>query len=244
MKQIRKKKHPIFNGFKGFLKIFKKKPDMVYLGEKPKEPCIILSNHVGSSGPLTYELFADFQFRFWGTHEMNGDFKTLYKYLSKDFYHAKLHMPLWLSRIWCVIAAPVAHGFYKGLELISTYKDMRFWGTIKESVETLKSGKSLIVFPEDSTHGYYDSLTHFFNGFIILAEACLKKVADIPVFFAYYSKKLKTILFDKPVSCSELLNSAQSKNEIAENARIKINALGEKIKELKNKKTKKGPVIA
>ena len=229
MKQIRKKKHPIFNGFKAFLRLFKKKPKMVYLGKQPKEPCIILSNHVGSSGPITYELHADFQFRFWGTYEMNGDFKTLYKYLSKDFYHAKLHMPLWLSRIWCVIAAPVAHGFYKGLELISTYKDTRFWGTMKESLATLQDGKSLIIFPEDSTHGYYDNLQFFFSGFTLLAKACVQKDLDVPIYFAYYSKKHKTIMFDKPTTCSELLNSAPTKEEIAENTRVRINALGEEI---------------
>lgn len=244
MKQIRKKKHPIFNGFKGFLKIFKRKPKTLYLGEKPTEPCIVLSNHVGSSGPLTYELFADYQFRFWGTYEMNGDFKTLYKYLSKTFYHEKLHMPLWLARIWCVIAAPVAKGFYKGLELISTYTDMRFWGTLKESIETLQNGKSLIIFPEDSSIGYFDKMTHFFSGFIVLAKQALIKGLNLPIYITYFSKKHKTILYDKPILCSELLSTGETKEEIAERFLARSNYLGEQIgkmvkEEKKAKKEKK-----
>jgi 1-acyl-sn-glycerol-3-phosphate acyltransferase len=71
---------------RGLVKIFIRKPKMIYLGEKVEPQSVLLSNHVGSSGPLTLECyFKDQPFRFWGTYEMNGSLKEVYKYLSEIY---------------------------------------------------------------------------------------------------------------------------------------------------------------
>ena len=76
------KKHPLYDFFKKILRLFKKKPQIVYLGEEIKTSSIILSNHVGASGPLAWELYPIFSFRFWGTYEMNSGLKSVYIYLA------------------------------------------------------------------------------------------------------------------------------------------------------------------
>ena len=95
------------------MRVFKKKHQVIYLGDKVERSSIVLSNHVGASGPLSWELYPEFPFRFWGTFEMNSDFKTMYHYLSKIYFHQKKHWPLWISRIFCLIATPVMKGMYK-----------------------------------------------------------------------------------------------------------------------------------
>lgn len=229
----KRKKHPIFNGVKNFLRIFKRKPKFVYLGEKINEPSVILSNHVGSSGPLTWELYPEFPFRFWGTYEMNSSFPILYRYLSKDYFHRKMHWPLWLSRIFCVIAGPIVYCFYKGLELISTYPDVRLKKTINTSIDVFENGHNIIIFPEDSSSGYYDNLTKFFSGYLVLLERCYKKGMDLPVFIAYFSKKMKTVVIDKPIRYSELMNKYDglSEDEISTELLARSNQLGNEIRQ-------------
>lgn len=220
-KKLRGKGHKLFS----FLKLFVKKPKIVYLGEKIKSPSIILSNHAGTSAPLTLDLYLDVPFRFWGTYEMNGNFGSVYKYLSEIFYHQKKHWNLFLARLFCIIAAPVAMMFYRGLNLISTYKDHRFKKTIEESIKTLKDGNSVLIFPEDSSTGYHDNLTSFFGGFATLAKLCYKKGMDLPIYVSYYIKKSKTYVVDKPILFSELTKDGFNKEKIAKRLCDRTNEL-------------------
>jgi len=212
-KRIRRRGHGFF---KGFLKIFIRKPRYIYIGEKITTPSIILSNHVGKKAPLAYECYPPVPFRFWGTHEMNEGLGSVYKYLSEVFYHEKQHWNLFLARLFCIIAAPLTNMFYRGLNLISTYKDYRFKNTIQESVKTIQEGTSIIIFPEDSSEGYFDNLKAFWGGFVVLAHTCYKKGIDVPICVTYYRKKDKTVIVDKPMKFSELIKDGFDRNKIAE----------------------------
>ena len=225
----KKKKHPIFNRVKSILRIFKKEHKVIYLGNKVEESSIVLCNHVGASGPLSWELYPQFPFRFWGTFEMNSDFKTMYKYLSKIYFHQKKHWPLWLSRVFCVIATPVMKGMYKGLEVISTYSDMRLKTTISTSVEIIEEGHNIVIFPEDSSHGYFEKMTKFFPGFLLLAKTCYKKGIDIPIYVAYYNKGKKKIVIDEPIKYSELITKYEglSFEDISQKLLERCNYIGE-----------------
>ena len=229
--EAKTKKHPFYDKVKSVIRLFKKKHEVIYLGEKVEKSSLILSNHVGMSAPLSWELYPEFPFRFWGTYEMNGNLKTVYKYLSETYFHNKMHWPLFLSKLFCLIAAPVMKGFYKGLEVISTYTDLRLKQTINTSLEVLNKGHNIIVFPEDSSSGYFDKLTKFYSGFLFLAKTCYKKGHDVPIFVSYYSKKNKKAVIDKPIKYSELLDKYQglTHDEIALKLLDRCNELGEGI---------------
>jgi len=153
-------------------------------------------------------------FRFWGAHEMNDGLISLYKYQSKVYYHQKKHWNLAVARIACLLFAPITWVFYSGLNLISTYRDLRFKKTLDESVKTIKQGQSIVIFPEDSSEGYLDNLKSFFGGFIMLAKKLYKEGIDVPICACYFNKKKKVYIFDKPVKYSELLEKNLSRDEI------------------------------
>ncbi len=229
-KKQKSKRRWFLSIFKFVIRIFKRKPKFLYLGGEPVEQgSIILSNHVGTSGPLTLELYLDTPFRFWGTYEMNGNLRSVYKYLSFTFYHQKKHWKLFWARLFCIIAAPLTFLFYRGLNLISTYKDMRFRHTLRESLETLKKGHSLVIFPEDSSKGYFDTLTQYFEGFAVLGNLCLKKGLDPLVYNAYLKKKSKTYIFDKPIRFSELIKQYEDKQELSKYMCDRANELSKMI---------------
>lgn len=215
-----------FRGFKKFLRLFIKESKFVYLGDKIGDKGIILSNHVGTSAPLAFELYGPKNIRFWGAHEMNAGLIRLYKYQSKVFYHEKKHWNLFLARMFCLIAAPVANIFYKGLRLISIHKGSKLRTTLNESVDALENNQNIIIFPEDSTNGYLDELEGFHAGFTLLCNMCLKRGIDIPLYVAYYKKDIKTYVIDKPIMLSQLFQSNETKEEIASKLCARCNELG------------------
>lgn len=209
------------------LQIFKRKPKFIILGEELEDQAIYLCNHVGASGPLTLELYFPKLFRFWGTHEMNEGMKNRFKYLSTIYFHQKKHLPKFLAFFISIFATPVMTIFYKGIRLISTYTDARLVNTFKQSFEVLDQKQSIIIFPEDSSKGYYAHLTKYFAGFVKLAEKSYQRGQDLLIYNMYYQKKKNIIVVDQPIKYSEIKMWNLSKEEIAEKFRTRANELGE-----------------
>lgn len=215
-----------FKGLKQIMKMRYKKPQFVYLGEEITNGGIVLSNHEGTDAPLSFEIYSKKPVRFWGSHEMNSGLKKMYKYQTKVYYHEKKHWNLFAARMFCLIASPLTNIFYKGLNLISTYPDARFSKTIKESLEAIKKGENIVVFPEKSPNGYQAQLEGFYGGCILFAEVCKKNGIDLPIFVAYFNKKKRIYLIDKPVLFSQLSANGATREMIAETLCNRCNELG------------------
>ena len=218
---------PWFRFVKKIMRLFVKESEFIYLGEKIDEPTIILSNHVGTSAPLAWELYGNIPFRFWGASEMNDSLVSLYKYQTRVYYHEKKHWNLHLARLFCIIASPLTYMFYRGINLISTYRDIRFKKTVSESIKTLEDGKSVIIFPEISDKGYLDVLEGFHPGFTMLGSILLKKGMDTPITVAYYKKSEKRYIVDRPVMLSDIFKEGVSREEIAKQLCDRCNQLGQ-----------------
>lgn len=226
MKKFRQDRVWWYRGMKRVMRLVYKKPKFVFLGDAPEKSSIILSNHEGTHSPLTLEIYAQFPIRFWGASEMNSGLISTYKYLSYTFYHQKKHWNLFAARMFCILAAPLSNLFYKGLKLISTYRDANLLKTIRESCVALNEGNNIVIFPEKSEQGYLSELSGFYAGFVVLAKYCLKKGIDLPVYVSYYRKHDGIFAFDAPIKFSELQAKFSTREEIAEYLLNRCNALG------------------
>ena len=227
-KTVKKSKRKwYFRLLKKIMKIRYKKPKFVFLGEEIQTSSVILSNHEGTDAPMSLEIYLDKPLRMWGAHEMNSGLIKLYKYQTKVYYHQKKGWNLFLARLFCLLASPLTYLFYSGLNLISTYKDSRFRKTIAESLEAIKKGENIVIFPEDSTNGYLEKLEGFYSGFVMLCDVCYKKGIDVPIYVSYFKKQQKVYVFDKPVLYSSLLKDNLSKEQIAEKLKNRCNELGQ-----------------
>lgn len=239
-KQQKSKRKWWFKCLKQIMKIRYKKPQFIYLGEELSNSGVVLSNHEGTDAPMSFEIYGNKPIRFWGAYEMNSGLKKLYKYQTEVYYHQKKHWNLFGARMFCLLASPLTNMFYKGLNLISTYPDARFIGTIKESIKAIRAGENLVIFPEKSPNGYQPVLDGFYGGFVLFAEVCLKGQIDLPIFVSYFNKKKKIYLIDKPVLYSELVAKFQTRENIAQALCNRCNELGQmiqdeqKLEELKN----------
>lgn len=216
-----------FEFYKSIIKVGIKKSEFIYLGEKPDGAAIILSNHVGTSAPLAWELYEDIAYRFWGAWEMNSKLSDLYRYQTNVYYHEKKHWNIYLARVFCLLASPLTWMFYRGLNLISTYHDMRFRKTISESIDTLKENKAVIIFPEISDKGYLDVLEGFHPGFTMLMKVTKRQGLDVPVYVSYYKKSERKYIVGKPVMLSELLSRGLSNEELCAHLCDECNKLGQ-----------------
>ena len=225
-KEVKKRRKLYFRVLKKIMKIKYKQPKFIYLGEEFENGSLILSNHEGTDAPMSLEIYCDKPLRMWGTAEMNSGLIKLYKYQTQVYYHEKKHWNIHLARLFCLIASPLTWLFYSGLDLISTYKDIRLIRTIKESIETIKNGDNIVIFPEDSTNGYLSELEGFHNGFNLLCEHCLKSGIDIPIYVSYFRKSDRTYIFDSPIKYSELCEMYETREEIASYLCKRCNELG------------------
>ena len=203
-----------------------KQPRFVYLGEEFGNGGIILSNHEGTDAPMSLEIYCDKPLRMWGAHEMNSGLIKMYKYQTRVYYHEKKHWNLHLARLFCLIASPLTNLFYKGLNLISTYRDGRFLKTLRESLEAIEQGDNIVIYPEVSDNGYLAELEGFYQGFTALADLCLRKGIDVPIYVSYFKKNELVYVIDAPVRYSELCKNGESKEEIAKRLLDRCNELG------------------
>ena len=115
---------------------------------------------------------------------------------------------------------------YKGMKFIPTYTDMRFLHSVKCSEKVLDAGESVLIFPEDSSEGYFDEITKALPGFVMLGELYNKKrECDIPILPIYYHKRTRRILIGEPFYERALREKGLSREEIAEIGRQRINGL-------------------
>ena len=131
--------------------------------------------------------------------------------------------------MFLLLASPLTNLFYKGLNLISTYPDARFSKTLKESVNALEDGDNIVIFPEKSDNGYQAVMSGFYGGFALLAETCLKRGMDVPIYASYYSKKENVYVFDRPIMSSVLFSAGLSREEIAGKLCDRCNRLGKAV---------------
>lgn len=221
----------LFRALRNFVMFFKKRPLIYDHNEDIIGPAIFVSNHSGAAGPMDLSMFFPYHFVPWGAHEMRGNYKSRWNYLYYIFYQQKLHYGKVRSFILATVLAVINPFLYSNMRLIPTYQDIRFTKSLRESLSYLDDGIPILVFPEDSSEGYFDTILKFNEGVVMLADYVHRsRDVNIPIFPVYYSKKDRAIEIGKPTFFRELKEKGHSRSEIAEILRGHVNRLNENIK--------------
>jgi hypothetical protein len=94
------------------------------------------------------------------------------------------------------------------------------------SIDVLDFGMPVMIYPEDSDNGYFDVLTAFHPGFVVLANKYYKKTGeDLPIYPVYYSLKMRLLIIDKPIYMQKLVKEGKDKFAIAEVYKEAVNKL-------------------
>jgi len=223
--KVPSRKQPIF---KIFGKIFKLayKADVESLIDEIPDKAIIVTNHSAKSGPMTLELYyPKFNVK-WAAHEMLGNYKSRFLYLRNILYIQKMHKNKFVATIKATYEAVFSKCVYRGMKMLPTYPDIRIRHTIENSIKVLESNASVMIFPENSSLGYFDELQSVFPGFVMLAERYYKKTGeDVPVIPGYVSIKHQKIIVGKPLYVQELMQEGLDRQGVADRFMEEINAL-------------------
>ncbi|MGN1061101.1 MAG: hypothetical protein ACI4QN_05145 [Candidatus Coproplasma sp.] len=215
--KIRLKRGVCIRLLKAFLKTFKSKPQFINeSGGELESKAIYLSNHSGADGPLTYELYFPMIITGWGAHEMFGNYRERWNYLYHVFYRQKLHWGKLRSFFVVTVFGVISKRIYRGIGLIPTYTDGRFATSLKTSCKILDADSPLLIFPEDSSKGYFNPPYAFNQGFITMAKLYYKmRKIDLPVYSAYLlNEKKRKMVVGKPIYVNQLLEEGKSEDEI------------------------------
>ena len=139
----------------------------------PDEPCVIVGNHSHMYGPIEGELYTPGKHYVWCAGEMMN-WEEVAAYAYKDFWSGK----------------PKGTAVYHDTRLISTFRD---------SIEKLKEGNSMVIFPE--CYDEHNNIVHEFQDkFIDLARFYYKKTGvELSFVPMYLAPKLKTVYYGKPI---------------------------------------------
>jgi hypothetical protein len=224
--KLPKRKQPVWGVVRRIIKPFVKVKTVEFEGERFPDTCIIVSNHNNKKGPVVFEINLPIYHVTWGAHQMLGNYKDRFLYLRDVFYMQKNGIKKFKATLRAGFEAIFSIFFYKGIKVLPTYPDRRFLKTIRWSMQVLESGAAISLYPEDSDEGYFDVMTHFHPGFIMLSNTYYNKTGiDLPVFPMYYGRKKNKIVVGKPLYVQELTKQGLTRDEIAETFKDRVNNL-------------------
>lgn len=183
---------------------------IVHLDEGFKGNRIMIGNHSGAKGASIYRLSSppDDYFMSWGAHQMIEGYKQRRAYLKDVFYGQKLGYSKRKANVSATIFALVSKIIYRTAGILPIYYDMRFKNTIQHSFDCFDNDISILIFPEDSSKGYFDELTALAPGFLILSKMYYKRYGiDLPIYPAYFNRNYMKIVFGKPMYLQEMLKT-------------------------------------
>lgn len=166
----------------------------------PEEPCVIVGNHSQVYGPLAAEFYMPRKHSIWCIGEMMNR-KEVPAYAFAEFWSEKPRASRWFYRAASHLIAPVAGYIFPKAHTIPVYHDARVMTTFRKSVDRLKDGADIVIFPE--SHEPYNGIVwQFQEHFADLATLYFKRTGrEVRFVPMYTAPELKTIRFGAPVRC-------------------------------------------
>ena len=185
------------------LYIFYPKMEIVGAENIPADGALIVGNHAQMHGPIACELYSPVERYTWCAAEMMHA-KEVPAYAYRDFWSQKPGYIRWFYKLLSYAIVPLAVVVFNNANTIGVYRDARIMATLRESVNRLAEGRSVVLFPEyDRKHN--NIIYDFQEGFIDLARIYRKKTGKELAFVPLYiAPDLKKMVYGKPVAfCSE-----------------------------------------
>lgn len=155
-------------------------------GTLPEAPSIVVGNHSQAHGPIFSELYFPGKRYIWCAGQMM-DARQVPDYAYHDFWCDKPRWSQPFYRLLSYLIAPFAAEVMRSADTIPVYRDTRIIHTFKQTVERLRDGHHIIIFPE-CRQGYNQIVCRFQENFVDVAKLYYKRtgkrVAFVPMYLA------------------------------------------------------------
>lgn len=194
----RQKPSVAYKLIKGLLRLCYPKMEVVGTENLPDEPVVIVANHSQMHGPIACELYMPIERYTWCAGQMM-QLKEVPAYAYKDFWSYKSRWAKPFYKILSYVIAPLSVLIFCNAQTIGVYRDSRIVSTFKNTVSTLCSGKSVVVFPEQDV-AHNNILFAFQDKFIDVARLYYKKTGKELAFVPMYiAPRLHKMYLGEPV---------------------------------------------
>ena len=165
----------------------------------PKEPCVIVGNHCHMFGPVAGELYTPGQHWVWCAGEMMNK-EEVAAYAYRDFWSNKPKGIRWFYKMLSHLIAPISVLIFNSAHTVPVYHDARLITTFRDSIEKLRNGGSMVIFPECYTK-HNNIVYSFQDKFVDLARFYYKKTGVSLLFVPMYlAPRLKSVYYGEPVT--------------------------------------------
>ena len=178
--------------------LFSPKYKLVGTENLPQEPCVIVGNHSHMYGPVAGEIYIPGDHYVWCAGQMMHR-EEVADYTFQDFWSGRPKRTHWFYRRLSRAIVPLSVLIFNNAHTIPVYHDTRLITTYRESIELLRQGASMVIFPE--CYDEHNNIVHGFQDkFIDLARFYYKKTGkELSFVPLYVAPKLKTLFFGKPI---------------------------------------------
>ena len=223
-----KKKPLFFKFFVCLVRIFYRKRTFKNTENLPSCASIVISNHAQMHGPITSELFFPAPKSIWCIGQMMKT-KEVPAYAYKDFWSHKPKCTKWFYKLLSYIIAPLASFLMRNADTIAVYKDARIISTFKDSVNSLKDGKHVIIFPENQ-YTFNEIVNDFQDKFVDVAKMYYDKTQNIVSFVPSYNcPALKTVVFGTPLAYDPTLDIQEQRQKVCTYLKEEITRLAKEL---------------
>ncbi len=190
-----KRPHLFFGAVKAVGRIFTPKPEIVWQTDVPEEPCLFVCNHTKVYAPFAILAYYK-NVRLWANCYFMY-YKECWHHMMKNVL--KNRSPL--LKIPAAILIPLVVLTFRSTEAIPVFHDTRVKHTFNEFVDTLKAGKSSMVFPERTENQVSKYVFEFQKGFTYVAQTYYRQTGKCLKFYPVYcAQSLKKFVIGDPVT--------------------------------------------
>lgn len=186
-------------------------------------PAIFVSNHARALGPIAVVSSLPLRLYPWVVADML-EWDSAAAYLNKDFIEPQLRFPPPLSIYVSYAISQVSVRLLRRVEAIPVWHGVRVNETYRISLDYLKHGRCILIFPEDSTQAYDKrcQMSPFIKSFTRLGELYFEYTRKILRFYPLtVHPALRQVQLGKPLAFNPINNPV--------NERIRIKSMMESI---------------
>lgn len=192
----------------------------------PQSACVLVGNHARAMGPVLMSVRHPRTFRPWVAWQACFHEETA-RYAMADFWPGHKPRNRWFFKMLSrIIARPLAF-LMCGMQAVPVYRDERVIITFRKSLQTLREGHDLLIFPE-TDRPFSEILNDLDDGFADLGRLAGKKepLDFVPV---YISPATRTIIYGAARRWDSTLQPREAREALANTLRDSIDALARKI---------------
>ncbi|MCL4529167.1 MAG: hypothetical protein M1282_07115 [Chloroflexi bacterium] len=183
----------------------------------PREgPAVYVANHALALGPIAVCSSLPVRLYPWAIGDMM-DWSKAAAYLNKDFVEPQLHIPPPLSMSFSRMLSQISVRLLSAIECIPVWQGEELLETYRISVDYLRGGRNLLVFPEDPAlpRDEQCGISPFKKGFARLGEMYFERTQNILRFYPMaVHPGLRQVKLGKPIAFNPNNNPANERTRI------------------------------